>query len=763
MKNIFKTILCIASFIVSAYSVLAQEQQYVPDVYHYQNADGTGLVYSKEVQGPNEKGEYTIFLKSFVTGEVEEQTVNISSQIVLVLDVSGSMEWGLSDEDYKATSRTSWTPSQIRNSDHDLLYRRDKDDYYWVRIGSDNYYGYYAYITVDGTDYYFTSNGSLSTNYNQAYRSGWSETIYNHSLYEVIDASHNRLSSLKEAVNSFITEIQKNNPNNEIAIVKFASGYNPNSQPNSSTATGNNKDYNGANYTEIVNGFLPCTDSQLTTNIGNLSYGGATSADYAMVKTQALIKRLYNNDNTPKDDTNKIIVFFTDGEPTHNTWFEDEVANSAITTAKDLKALTSFTFTKSDGTEVIEKVKVYTIGTFKNPTNRVNKYMNRLSSNYPNATGIDTGEEGTDGSDLKGFSFLASSKDDLLKAFASISNDIVTPDVTVNSSSTVVDVMSKSFTLPTNANPSTVQVWETTPTGYDKTTKQYLFSIKKSDWTNITEALGDNLDIDDKTNTISVTGWEFGKNACCQKKDGSVIGKQLILEIPIEMGPNAVGGPGVGTNGAGSGISYQDENGNKKNLYFDTPNIGLPISLHIRKEGLKLGESAKFKIQRMWDGKATIPSDVTITPNEWQDYTSVFVTRRSSDSETGEKAPLVKIVGLHPGFTYRIIEEDWSWSYGLSKVHGSKYVINPDTQVETTSDIEMSNGSSDNNWEGNTVLSTSINLNPFIFVNAKKAVEVENGVTSVRHAESIVRNEFSKATSAAQAGASEYSKEQPKK
>ena len=176
-----------------------------------------------------------------------------------------------------------------------------------------------------------------------------------------------------------------------------------------------------------------------------------------------------------------------------------------------------------------------------------------------------------------------------------------------------------------------------------------------------------------------------------------------------------------------------------------------------------MGESAKFKIQRMWDGKATIPSDVTITPNEWQDYTSVFVTRRSSDSETGEKAPLVKIVGLHPGFTYRIIEEDWSWSYSLSKVHGSKYVINPDTQVETTSDIEMSNGSSDNNWEGNTVLSTSINLNPFIFVNAKKAVEVENGVTSVRHAESIVRNEFSKATSAAQAGASEYSKEQPKK
>ncbi len=761
MKNIFKTILCIASLIVPAYSAFAQEQQYVPDVYHYQNADGTGLVYSKEVQGPNEKGEYTIFLKSFVTGEVEEETVNISSEIVLVLDVSGSMQWGISDDDYNASSG-SWTPQDIYNYRSSYpMYRRDKDDYYYIQIEEANR-GYRAYITIDGTKNYLTQNGSLTTSTSQAYNRYANETIYNGSLYFVKDEEHNRLSSLKEAVNYFIDEIKKNNPNNKIAIVKFAAdSYYPGESATSTTATGNNK-LNGSNYTEIVNGFLPCTDSRLTTNINALSYGGATAADYGMNKAQALIKSLYKG-NTPKDETNKIIVFFTDGEPTYNQAFENAVANSAINTAKDLKALTSFTFTKSDGTKVIEKVKVYTIGTFKNPSDRIKTYMNRLSSNYPNATGIGANQEGTDGNPLGGYSFMASSKEDLIKAFASISNDVVTPDVTVNSSSTVVDVMSKSFTLPTNSNPSEVQVWETTPTGYDKTTKQYLFSIKKSDWTNITEALGDNLDIDDKTNTISVTGWEFGKNACCQKKDGSVIGKQLILEIPIEMGPNAVGGPGVGTNGAGSGISYQDENGNKKNLYFDTPNIGLPINLHIRKEGLKVGESAKFKIQRMWDGKATIPSDVTITPNKWQDYTSVFVTRRSSDSETGENAPLVKIVGLHPGFTYRIIEEDWSWSYGVSKVHGSKYVINPDTQVETTSDIEMSNGSSDNNWEGNTVLSTSINLNPFIFVNAKKAVEVENGVTSVRHAESIVRNEFSKATSAAQAGASEYSKEQPKK
>ena len=178
MKKIFKTILCIASLIVPAYSAFAQEQQYVPDVYHYQNADGTGLVYSKEVQGPNEKGEYTIFLKSFVTGEVEEQTVNISSEIVLVLDVSGSMQWGISDDDYNASSG-SWTPQEIYDySSYYPMYRRDKDDYYYIQIEEANR-GYRAYITIDGTKNYLTQNGSLTTSTSQAYNRYANETIYN--------------------------------------------------------------------------------------------------------------------------------------------------------------------------------------------------------------------------------------------------------------------------------------------------------------------------------------------------------------------------------------------------------------------------------------------------------------------------------------------------------------------------------------------------------------------------------------------------------
>lgn len=761
MKSIFKTLLCLVSFIVPAFGLFAQvgEEQEVPDVYHYpDNEDGTGLVYSKIVQGPNTKGEYTIFLKSFVTGEVDEQTMAIPTEVVLVLDVSGSMDWGMSDADY-AANNTQYSYNTINNSNSN--YYKYNGDYYKVYAIENGGY-YYLRIALNGVWNYFTENGTLTTNFGQAYgRRNATSTIFDGTLYYVPEG-HSRMAALKEAVNYFITEINNNSgtlpagKTNKISVVKFASdsfcnssgnAVNYNTGASDSNATGNHRGANNNsayNYTEIVNGFLSSSSSTLSTNVDGLIAGGATAADYGMIKAELLMKTLFNNPNTtnptPKELTNKIVVFFTDGEPTHSSSFEDDVANDAITIAKRLKAMTAYEYTnETTGTTVTGKVKVYTIGTFVNPSTKTETYMNRLSSNYPNATGIGEGEDGADGSDLNGFYFLASNKEQLIHAFGEISNDVVSPDITVNSSSTVVDVMSKSFTLPTGTDPSTVQVWETRAQSYNTTTNQYVFSTDKDHWQNITNAQGLNLDVDDATNKVTVSGWAFDKNACARKSDGSVVGKQLILEIPIEMGPNAVGGPGVGTNGAGSGISYVDENGVTQTLHFETPNIGLPINLHIRKEGLQLGESAKFTIQRMWDGETVIPDDIEITPNTWEDYTSVFVTRRATNTESGDNAPIVKIVGLHPGFVYRIKEEGWSWSYGVSRVHGSKYTINPETHVETTEDITMNNGTQAD-WSDNTVLSTSINLNPFIFVNAKK--DVESSVVSVRHAESIVTNDF---------------------
>ena len=130
--------------------------------------------------------------------------------------------------------------------------------------------------------------------------------------------------------------------------------------------------------------------------------------------------------------------------------------------------------------------------------------------------------------------------------------------------------------------------------------------------------------------------------------------------------------------------------------------ISLPVNIHIRKEGLEIGESAKFKIERTTDG------------TKWDPVTSVFVTRTANDDKTGENAPIAKIYGLPATddstpakkYNYRIIEEPWSWSY------------NSGTKTPTTTDL--------------------LEVNPFIFTNAKK----ENIDNEVKNGESKTFNTF---------------------
>ena len=685
MKNIFKSILAFAALLVSVPSLHAQ---IAPDVYKEDPAH-PGFVYSKEVEGPNNKGEYTIYLKSFMTGTVSESEKRIPSEIILVLDVSGSMRWSMSGTQYN-----NWDASR--------------------------------------TD--------------------------------------TRMYALKQAVNQFITDIKTdattNNVNNRIAIVKFAGNqYYTGSGEDSATATGNHKYYtsnngrtqfideNDSNFdsqeryncTEIVMGFTSVTSGEqdLRNAINGLVPGGATAADYGVYKARALMRTLFNNPTsnnpTPKEVTNKMIVFFTDGEPNHQSGFDKNVAETAIGTMRPMKGWTAF---DDEETGASGKTKVYTIGTFGGtPSDDVTTYMNRVSSNYPNATGMDAGEAGS--SSATGYYILANNAQDLVNAFGKISSDVASPAFIIkNNAASVVDIVAKSYALPTDADASEVKVYTTPCTGYAN--NQYTFSRTISEWIP-QDAAGIGLDVDDENGVITVSNFKFtdSDNIVAVKPDGETYqGNQLIIEIPIIMNQSAVGGQSIQTNAPGSGLTYIDENDQEQKITFETPTIHLPINIEIQKRGLNVGESAKFTIQRKWNGKASDkPAD--IDANTWYDYTSVFVTR-TSESQTGDDSPSVFIVGFDPNYLFKIKEEGWSWSYGISEVYGYNHVDGQDEPVRY--DFE----------DVDDVTSDKINLNPFIFVNSRKD-EID---FIVRHAESIVTNEFRNATGTAQAGETVNSKTQ---
>lgn len=327
---------------------------------------------------------------------------------------------------------------------------------------------------------------------------------------------------MQSAVNTFIDQTAAQNEKitditkkNRISIVKFA-GDQSNNIGNDTYDTGwlvTNKN----NYSQIVKGLTPVDQkgqNDLKAEVNKLTAAGATSADYGM----ALAKTALQGSAA---DRHKVVVFFTDGEPNHDNGFDDKVAADAINSAKALK---------TDG------AKIYTIGVMKDAdpddTNSdINKYMNAVSSNYPNAT---ANKEGWNwnidlGDPAEGSYYKAASKaSELTNIFGEISTDI-TSGVAADKKSVLTDTISEYF-VP---NGITADEDGTVSDGVK-------VSKVAASGTDATPAWGTPEDITSKVTvtltgkTIEVTGFDYSdKDNLVVKKNGTWQGHKLQLEFNI--------------------------------------------------------------------------------------------------------------------------------------------------------------------------------------------------------------------------------------
>ena len=221
-----------------------------------------------------------------------------------------------------------------------------------------------------------------------------------------------KMDALKSAVNSFLDstaaqneKISDDNSKIRVSLVKFA-GRQTNAVGNDMYREGGNR----YNYSQIVSDFT--TDmSGLETSVSRLMAAGTTSADYGMSLAQSQL-----NSNSARSGAQKYVIFFTDGEPNHYKGFDSSVANSAISAARALK---------SKGTTIYSIGVLSDADPYANPTSwgtsPVNKYMQAVSSNYPNAESYTSLGEGNY---LKGYYKAATSSSELSSIFADIFNDI---------------------------------------------------------------------------------------------------------------------------------------------------------------------------------------------------------------------------------------------------------------------------------------------------------------------------------------------------
>ena len=176
-----------------------------------------------------------------------------------------------------------------------------------------------------------------------------------------------------------------------------------------------------------------------------------------------------------------------------------------------------------------------------------------------------------------------------------------------------------------------------------------------------------------KLDQIEVKGFDFSSNFCGPIVVNNVTtgyrGNKLIVKIPIKMDSTAVGGPNCDTNAPGSGIYVNGE----PIVDFTSPKVSLPVNLHIRKTGLDEGESAKFTVYRAtlptaWKDSLNYHTQAEYDALNWTPVSSVFVTRHEGQSAG---SPLTKIMGLPSTdasdnrFIYKIVEDNWSWSYNM--------------------------------------------------------------------------------------------------
>lgn len=262
----------------------------------------SSMEYSKtaKVDSWNDR-TYDINIKAASTSTSSVTTTTKAvADIMLVLDVSGSMSDPISSEDvYEYVADN--TDSGRNKLNTRTTYYVEIDGSYQPMSYQYDYYGHYG-------DWYI--GNKKASNYDSN----------NYKIYTKKTVTKTRLEALKESVDQFITDTASKSPNSKIGITAFSSKHSS-QQSNGKTqgllAAGANKDT-----------LIAFADS--------LKDGGGTMPHIGLNKAKELL-------NAANDKNPKYVVLFTDGAPTGNNTgnppaWSSSAKTSAETSASALKA-----------------------------------------------------------------------------------------------------------------------------------------------------------------------------------------------------------------------------------------------------------------------------------------------------------------------------------------------------------------------------------------------------------------------------------------
>lgn len=541
-----------------------------------------GLVINKTATA-NDDGTYNIKLEAYTTGSVSTTESTKPTDIVLVLDQSGSM-----DETMKSYTYTAAYPG---NSHSGSYYVRYRDSYIEVSWCS------YCRAWTDGCDRY---RHYYSTKYTP--KTSASDTASDHvQFYSRGNKTETqKLQALKNAVTSFTNAVAEkakgadkqlgteDDVNHRIAIVGFASGdwynYTNYDYTNTEVFIGSSQ-YKYGNSAKSVysrafqNLNTEAGKANVLASVDALDANGGTLTNLGLEMANGIF-----NANTVTDNSrNRIVVVFTDGEPGWSG-YDSDVATAAINQANTTKNTYNAT--------------VYTVGIFgnadatsagnQNGTNaeKSNWFMQKLSSN--NGTPQDPS-----------YYLSASDSDTLSTIFQKISNQISESKIDLGSQTVIKDTVTKYFDMPTDASKVSVKSYNCTGVVSGKPT-----------WSETGTDMNNAVTLDPTDNSVNVTGFDFNANYVTEKgrdendpkQAGDFHGRKLVIEFTVTAKDGFVGGNSVPTNGSDSGVYDKD---GKEVATFDVPQVNVPIKPELTVKDKVIYEGGSTSVDGLYNAADT--------------------------------------------------------------------------------------------------------------------------------------------------------------
>lgn len=547
------------------------------------NGDSGMVITKNAVANESEDGTtYTITLEAYATGSqiITEVTEDIPTDIVLVLDQSGSMDFCIvcgnemsGSNDYHNTYVEA---TQINTNK--TYYIKNGSTYSQVDYCDGKHWtysheaGWYVSDWSDLSDLIHTSNNRIApkTESNP-------DGVQFYLLVE--EPCSSRLNALKVAVTAFADAVAEkakgedgtlgndDDVNHRIAVVGFASqsrnGYNTELLSISGTNSGSV----GVQYdrikTQDLKDVLQSMDSIAGQNmvkdaIDALAAEGATRVDLGMDMANRILNA---NPVQPGQERNRVVIVFTDGSPTDSDGFELKVANKAISTSGQIKnaGATVYSvgiFTGANANSAGAKPSG-NLGQYDNLNNACNWFMQNLSSNNGAVQS-------------PSYYLSAGDADALSNIFKNISHQIESggSSTTLSKDTVIRDIIAPAFTLPegTSAENITLETYACTGKSGDVYT-----------WSNNNNAMGATAAVNG--NQVSVTGFDFAKYYVGPVTDNGVVtsyrGHKLVISFTVSPKADFLGGNNVCTNEkAGVYASSDDIN---PVLTFERPQVNVPI------------------------------------------------------------------------------------------------------------------------------------------------------------------------------------------